>query len=164
MINWIRYNGDALIIGIITGLIVAMVLHLCNVLRLIIKNRESDLTGEWVQNIYAVNDKKYQGEIVKSDTYKLKHMRIFETDEISININGTIERTFPQNQNDKRWTFIGCYSGNVLTILFQSKEGQRSRGCIYAKLIGSYEFRGFYLEEHKDGTIDKVPLIIKKRV
>lgn len=31
------------------------------------------------------------------------------------------------------------------------------------KLYNDFEFRGYYLEEHKDGTIDKTPLIIKKR-
>ena len=34
---------------------------------------------------------------------------------------------------------------------------------IYKKLFADFEFRGYYLEEHSDGTIDKTPLIIKKK-
>lgn len=48
-------------------------------------------------------------------------------------------------------------------MLYQAKEAQKSRGCIYVKLFADFEFRGYYLEEHSDGTIDKTPLIIKRR-
>ncbi len=82
---------------------------------------------------------------------------------MTVNIVGTISRVTPEEQNHRQWDVIGYLEGNVLTMLYQAKEAQKSRGCIYVKLFADFEFRGYYLEEHSDGTIDKTPLIIKKK-
>lgn len=126
--------------------------------------RRSKYTGKWDQLIYLQGDDTYQGGVVKQDQYEIKHMKLRYSGHLVINIRGTIRRVSPPDQAHRRWDCIGYLDGDILTILYQSMEGQKSRGCIYLRLIKDFEFRGYYLEEHKDSTIDKVPVIIKKAV
>lgn len=161
MLEWIQSNFNGLIVGIITGFIVSIVCFMLNQLVCIVKIRNSKFSGEWEQLIF--NNNYYEGNPIKRDVYKLKHKKIRYSGKLIINIEGTIIRIFPQDQKHRKWDFIGYLEGEVLTILYQAQEGQKSRGCIYVKLYNDFEFRGYYLEGHKDGTIDKTPLIIKKR-
>jgi len=126
------------------------------------KSRKSEYTGKWNQFIYKQDDDNYQGEVIKQDQYDIKHAKVMYSGKLVANIHGTIQRVSPAVQAHRRWDCIGYLDGDVLTILYQSMEAQKSRGCIYLRLTGDFEFRGFYLEEHKDGTIDKTPVIIKK--
>ena len=157
---WITNNRDGLIVGIITSIIVTFgVWFIKNGIQLYV-NRSSKYSGKWIQMIYERND--YSGIPVKKDVYNIKHKRIRYAGKLVINVEGRIKRSYPENQNHRKWDVIGYLEGDVLTLLYQSQEGQKSRGCIYAKLYTDFEFRGFYLEEHKDGRIDKTPVIIKK--
>lgn len=155
-----------LISGIVTGLIVAIIIHLIKQKYWKIKIGKSLYSGCWVQKIYKNDDDDYSGEPIKIDEYLVDHKKFKYTGKLTINISGTIRRLYPTNQSNRTWDFLGYLDGDVLTILYQSKEGQKSRGCIYVKLqyhqTEKDDFRGFYLEEHKDGTIDKNPLIICK--
>lgn len=163
MINWIQTNLDALIVGIVTGLLVAFIGFATNKFIWIFKISKSKFSGEWEQYIFADDNNTYEGVPIKKDVYKLKHKKISYSGKLVINIEGTIKRDSPSEQNHRKWDFIGYLDGDILTILYQSQEGQKSRGCIYVRLFKDFEFRGYYLEEHRDGTIDKTPLIIKKR-
>lgn len=126
------------------------------------KSRNSAYNGTWEQLIYENNDVNCQGEIIKRDLYEIKHIRSKRTDKLVINMTGTIKRVYPIEQSARIWDFFGYLDGDVLTIMYQSQEGQKSRGCIYLKLAPDFLFHGYYLEEHIDGTIDKTPLILKK--
>lgn len=162
MNNWLQYNFNAILIGIITGLFTIVIGYVFKELWKVIKISKSKFSGEWEQQIFDNND--YKGQAVKIDVYELKHIKTRYSGKLIINIEGIIKRTYPTEQTHREWDFIGYLDGDILTILYQSQEGQRSRGCIYAKLFTDFEFRGYYLEEHNSGIIDTVPLIIKKRV
>lgn len=157
---WITNNRDGIIVGIITSIIVTFGVWLIkNGVQLYV-NRSSKYSGKWIQMIYERND--YLGNPIKEDVYNIKHKKIRYGGKMIINVEGTIERSYPESQKHRKWDVIGYLEGDVLTLLYQSHEGQKSRGCIYVKLYTDFEFRGFYLEEHKDGRIDKTPVVIKK--
>lgn len=126
------------------------------------KMKHSEYTGQWDQLIYKNEDVLYEGEVIKRDRYNISHIKLLYSGKLIINIKGTIQRKFPLEQNHRRWDCIGYLDGDVLTILYQSDEAQKSRGCIYLRLENDFEFRGYYLEEHRDGMIDKTPVILKK--
>ena len=161
MNNWVQENFNGIIVGLITGFIVSIVCFGLTKAHEIFKIKKSKFSGEWEQQIF--DEDSYEGKPIKTDIYKLKHKKIRYSGRLVVNIEGTIIRKYPIQQEPKKWNFIGYLDGDILTMLYQSQEGQRSRGCIYVKLYRDFEFRGYYLEEHKDGTIDKTPLIIKKR-
>lgn len=161
---WISTHLDGIIVGIISSAIIAGVGFAINRIYSYIKVRKSEYTGKWEQLIYASGDEGYEGEIVKQDQYDIKHTKLKYSGRLVSNIRGTIQRVSPTNQRHRRWDCIGYLDGEVLTILYQSMEAQKSRGCIYLRLFKDFEFRGYYLEEHKDGTIDKTPVIIRKVV
>lgn len=127
------------------------------------RSHASPYSGEWEQQIYEASDVNCKGSPIKIDTYKIKHKKSIYAGKLVVNVTGTIMRNSPSGQTDKRWNFIGYLDGDVLTIIYQSREGQKSRGCIYVKLVEDFKFKGYYLEEHKDGQIDKTPLVIKKK-
>lgn len=164
MITWISNNLSGIIVGIISsGIVMAIGGAVKNYLNSR-KIRKSGYTGKWDQFIYAKGDDMYQGEIIKRDQYELKHTKMRYTGKLVTNIHGTIRRVFPLDQTHRRWDCVGYLDDEILTILYQSMEPQKSRGCIYLRLYKDFEFRGFYLEEHEDSTIDKTPVIIKKAV
>ena len=148
------------IVAIISGLIVAGLIASANKIVDWINIKTSKYSGKWWQYIY--DNFEYEGEPIKTDIYHIKHRKAKYTGKLTVNITGTIKRVKPESHNHRKWDIIGYLDGDVLTIIYQSYEGQKSRGCIYVRLYGDFEFRGFYLEEHKDGTIEKLPLIIKK--
>ena len=121
--------------GIIASIVAAIICWLIKKALELIKINKSIYSGIWEQFIYD------------NDNYSGK----------------PISRVTPEEQNHRQWDVIWYLEGNVLTMLYQAKEAQKSRGCIYVKLFADFEFRGYYLEEHSDGTIDKTPLIIKKK-
>ena len=117
-----------------------------------------------IPEIFDNSNDTYEGKAIKIDTYKVRHQKTKYSGKLVINISGIITRDFPTNQKHRKWDFSGYLEGSVLTILYQSsQEGQKSRGCIYVKLFKDFEFRGYYLEEHEDGKIDKTPVIIRKK-
>ena len=153
-------NIDGLIIGVVTSILVSIIGWLVKQGILIMVNKSSKYSGKWIQLIYEHNN--YSGIPIKKDIYCIKHKKIRYSGKLVVNMEGTIERFYPEFQKHRKWDVIGYLQGDVLTLLYQSQEGQKSRGCIYARLYTDFEFRGFYLEEHKDGRIDKTPVIIKK--
>lgn len=157
---WITDDWNGFIVGIITSGSVTFAAWLIKELVQLCAHKSSKYTGQWMQMIYERND--YSGTPIKQDMYYIKHKKIRYSGKQVINVEGTIERSYPENQKHRKWDVFGYLEGGVLTLLYQSQEGQKSRGCIYAKLYTDFEFRGFYLEEHKDGRIDKTPVIIKK--
>lgn len=160
MITWIQNNMDGLIVGVITGIVVLIIGWFANKCLLYYNTRSSKYSGKWIQSIYTKAD--FSGTPIKQDIYNIKHKKTNYSGKLIINIEGTISRSYPKIQSHRKWDIIGYLDGDILTILYQAQEGQKSRGCIYAKLYTDFEFRGYYLEEHKDGTIDKTPVIIKK--
>lgn len=157
VIIWLLDNKDGIIASIIAAIICWCVKRIIDRIRC----NKSIYTGEWEQWIYLSDD--YTGEPIKKDIYKLKHKKLRDSTEMTINVTGTISRISPKEKSYKRWDVIGYLQGDVLTLLYQAKEAQKSRGCVYVRLFADFEFRGYYLEEHSDGTIDKTPLIIKKK-
>lgn len=160
MVEWLIENWSGILVGLVSSVIFQLIILFISSIINKFKVGISKFSGEWEQLIFSNNS--YEGDPIKKDVYKLKHTKIRYSGELSINMKGSIIRTFPINDN-KKWKFIGYLDGDILTILYQSEEGQKSRGCIYVKLYKDYEFRGYYLEEHRDGKIDKTPLIIRKR-
>lgn len=122
--------------------------------------RVSPNTGWWEQCIYDIGDDNCEGDIVKKDYYLLKHSKNKYSGKLVINIEGTIRRKEPNV--GRMWNVSGYLSDEVLTLLYRAYEGMKSRGCIYVKMQGNDDYKGFYLEEHHDGKIDKTPLIIRK--
>lgn len=162
MLDWICMNFNGILVGIITTAICGVATLIIGKLFSSLKNRKSEYTGEWEQLIYNNGDDECQGKPIKQDRYELIHSKHRHSGNLVVNVHGTIRRIIPSTSNSRQWKFIGYLNGNVLTILYQAKEGQRSRGCIYLRLVSDFQFKGYYLEEHKDGTIDKTPLIIRK--
>lgn len=118
--------------------------------------RKSPLTGEWEDEIWFEKD---PFTIEKRDRFFLRHNT--KTNKIE----GEIKRYYPSTQNHREWYCSGKVDQSFLLIYFWSKDlTQRSNGSIYAKLQSSdRSYQGYYLEEHKDGTIDKTPIRIYKR-
>lgn len=160
LLDVIMDNVGVLITGVITGVISTGIVVWITSVYQTFKSRHSEYSGLWEQLIFPYNDENYEEVPRKRDFYDMQHKKMRNTDKLVINIFGTIQRDYPQRS--KEWDINGYLDGDVLTILYQSKAGQKSRGCIYLILYKDYEFRGFYLEEHKDGTIDKTPLILRK--
>jgi hypothetical protein len=160
--KWITANANGIVIGILTGIIVAIIAYCFKNIISYWKSRNSAYNGTWEQLIYENDDVNYQGEIIKRDIYQIKHIRYKHTEKLVVNMTGTIKRVYPIVQNARIWDFFGYLDGDVLTVIYQSQEGQKSRGCIYLKLVSDLKFQGYYLEEHRDGMIDKTPLILKK--
>lgn len=157
MLLWLWGNKDGIIVSLIAAIICWGVKEILDARKI----KKSIYSGVWEQLIY--NNSDYSGKPIKRDLYKLKHKKLSYSGKMTVNIRGTLSRIVPESQNYREWDVIGYLDGNILTMLYQAKEAQRSRGCIYVKLVADFEFRGYYLEEHKDGTIDKTPLIIKKK-
>lgn len=153
-------------IGIITGLITSFIPWCANKIYQFFLTGKSKFSGNWEQQIYRLGDNDYSGDVIKRDKYSLKHVRIKYTGKAVINITGTIQRLYPQSQNHRLWNFVGYLSNDIMTIIYDSAEGQISRGCIYLRLThkddGEDYFQGYYLEEHSPGVIDKVPVILRK--
>ncbi len=164
MMGWMQSNFNGVMAGILATCIVGIVGFWGKKIFEIIRIRKSEYTGKWEQLIYANEDELYTGSVVKRDIYEIKHTKMLYTGKLVMNIRGTIHRVAPVEQQHRKWDCIGYLDGDILTILYQSKEAQKSRGCIYLRLFKDFEFRGYYLEEHRDGTIDKTPLIIRKMV
>lgn len=164
MLIWIQDQANGLVVGLISGLLVSLI---CVAIRKLIWRIQigiSQFSGEWEQQIFDSSNDTYEGNAIKIDTYKIKHQKTKYSRKLVINISGIITRDFPIEQKHRKWDFSGYLDGDVLTILYQSsQEVQKSRGCIYVKLFKDFEFRGYYLEEHKDGKIDKTPVIIRKK-
>lgn len=157
IISWIWMNKDGIIVSIVAAGIWYIIIEMLK----IIKIKRSIYSGQWEQLIYENDD--YIGEPIKKDIYNLKHKKLRYSGKMTVNIVGTISRISPEKQKYRQWDVVGYLDGNILTMMYQAKEAQKSRGCIYVKLFTDFEFRGYYLEEHDDGTIDKIPLIIKKK-
>lgn len=122
--------------------------------------RKSPYTGWWKQSIYEIGDDNCEAEPKKIDYYLLKHSKHKHSENLVINIEGTIRRKEPEE--GRTWNVSGYLADDTLTLLYRAHEGQKSRGCIYAKMQSNDDYQGFYLEEHRDGRIDKTPLIIRK--
>lgn len=122
--------------------------------------RSSNYTGWWEQRIYKIGDDSCTGDVIKTDYYLLKHSKNKYSGNLVINIEGTIRRMEPTT--GRAWNTSGYLADEVLTLLYRAYEGQKSRGCIYVKMKSNDDYQGFYLEEHQDGKIDKIPLIIRK--
>lgn len=161
MLEWICANINGILVGIIGSAIFAIITLVIRKSYSSLKSGKSEYTGEWEQFIYEDGDDDCQGDPIKTDKYELIHSKHRRSRNL-VNIHGTIKRILPSTPNDRQWKFIGCLEGDILTILYQANEGQKSRGCIYLRLVSDFQFKGYYLEEHKDGTIDKTPLIIRK--
>lgn len=163
--DFIVNNYVGIAIGIITGLAATAIFQLINNIRWRIKIGKSRYSGHWVQMIYPKYDLDYACEPEKIDVYTLKHKKFKYTGKLIDNVSGTIQRVYPPEQCKRSWDFFGYLDGGIMTILYQADEGQKSRGCIYLKLKyqnGLDDFRGYYLEEHDDGTIDKTPVVLFK--
>lgn len=130
------------------------------------KIHKSGYTGWWEQRIYRRNDPYYKGEVVKTDYYKLKHIKGKITGELVINIEGNIWRSEPKEEANRHWSVCGYYDGaHVITLIYLSDETLARRGCIYGinSNVKDGLFKGYYLSEHRDdGKIDRTPLIIQK--
>lgn len=122
--------------------------------------RSSIYTCWWEQCIYDIDDDDCKGKIQKTDYYLLKHSKNKYSEDLVINIEGTIRRKAPTT--GRSWNVSGYLADEVLTLLYRAYPGQKSRGCIYVKMKSNDDFQGFYLEEHADGKIDKTPLILRK--
>lgn len=92
--------------------------------------RSSKYSGKWIQSIYTKAD--FSGTPIKQDIYNIKHKKTNYSGKLIINIEGTISRSYPKIQSHRKWDIIGYLDGDILTILYQAQEGQKSRGCIYA--------------------------------
>ncbi len=147
--------------GFITSGSIAIAGYLFKRISNYVRIRKSDISGWWEQLIYENDDDAYEKSVVKRDYYRLKHTKTRYSGNLIINIKGKIRRAEPESE--RKWDVLGYLDGDILTMIYQSgKQSQKSRGCIYVKLIPDDEFRGFYLEEHEDGVIDKTPLVIRK--
>lgn len=158
-IHWIQENLD----GIIVGLIPAIILGVPGFIKKIwnnLKMRHSVYTGWWEQLIYEKGDDACNGQPIKTDYYYLKHVKNKYSGSLVINMEGRIWRKEPVE--GRTWNVCGYLADDILTLLYRASEGMKSRGCIYVKMQINDEFKGFYLEEHQDGRIDKTPLIIRK--
>lgn len=161
--NTLKFIGDFLynnVGGFISSGIIAFITFLIDYLYRNRGIRSSIYTGWWEQCIYEVGDDDCKGKLLKVDYYLLKHSKSKYSGDLVINIEGTIRRRKPKE--GRTWNVSGYLADNILTLLYRAHEGQKSRGCIYAKMKSNDDFQGFYLEEHQDGKIDKTPLIIRK--
>lgn len=97
--------------------------------------------------------------MIKRDIYKIKHNR--KTNEL----RGHIKRYFPEDQSYREWEMVGKVDGDgYILICFWSKvKTYKSRGCIFTRHKGDNIFEGYYLEDHKDGKIDRTPIRLKKK-
>lgn len=115
--------------------------------------RKSPYSGTWEDEIMNSNE-----EIEKRDTYQIKHNR--RTNEIK----GTISRYQPVDQNHRKWKMVGKIDGNYIIFSFWSEiSTHKSHGCVYLKHAEDNVFEGYYLEDHKDGKIDKTHIRLKKK-
>ena len=146
--------------GFISSGIIAFVTFLIDYLYRNRDIRSSRYTGWWEQYIYETGDDNCEGKVAKIDYYLLKHSKNKYSGDLVINIEGTIRRKKPKE--GRSWNVSGYLADDILTLLYRAHEGQKSRGCIYAKMKINDDYQGFYLEEHQDGRIDKTPLIIRK--
>lgn len=145
-----------LIPGLITNLI-AMGIGFCgrHLWDWMFSFRKSPFAGDWEGEI--TNNK---GAVEKRDFYKIKHNR--RTSELS----GTINRIFPNSQTHRKWKMIGKVDGDgyVLFSFWSIVGTHKSRGCAFLKHKEDNVFEGYYLEDHKEGKIDKTPIrLVKKR-
>lgn len=148
------------LVGIVTGIIATMIVSGIKLLIYYKKVRKSNLSGEWEQKIYDLTT----NECMKTDIYNMKFVDYKDSGLLHINVTGTIKRVQPLTQGHRRWQFKGYLEGDVLTILYQSQRGVKSRGCIYARLVDDFKFEGIYLEEHIDGKIDSTHLVLTKKL
>lgn len=153
----ISSNVESFTVGIFSGIVVTFIIPY---IARRLKEHSSKFSGYWEQLIYEKGDDNYKGSAIKIDYYKLRHVKLRYSGKLVQNITGEIKRKKPKI--GRKWEIFGYLDGDILTMIYQSEEGQKSRGCIYVKMQPDYEFQGFYLEEHKDGVIDKTPLIIRK--
>lgn len=154
--NFISTNAG----GFITSSVIAIISFL---IKYIYQNhgiRSSIYTGWWEQCIYKIGDNNCSGDVIKTDYYLLKHSKNKYSGSLVINIEGIIRRMEPTT--GRTWNVSGYLADEVLTLLYRAHEGQKSRGCIYVKMKSNDDYQGYYLEEHQDGKIDKIPLIIRK--
>lgn len=157
--QWIQENINGIIVGLIPGIILGIP-HCVSKVWKHLKMRRSAFTGWWEQLIYDKDDEQCTGTPVKTDYYYLRHVKNKYTGDLVINMEGEIWRRLPYE--GRVWNVCGYLADDVLTLLYRAREGMKSRGCIYVKMQSNDEFKGFYLEEHEDGKIDKTPLIIKR--
>ena len=151
---------------ILSMLAIPLILALIKILFNFVTSIRSGYTGKWEQLIYDPL-KPYEGEPEKIDIYRMKHFRYKYSGKLRKNIKGSIVGVFPKDRKKRKWKFYGYLDGNILTIIYQSKSGQKSRGCIYLRFVRDNNeefFKGYYLEEHDgpENIIDKTPLILRK--
>lgn len=116
--------------------------------------RKSPYSGVWEGEI--MNNK---GQVEKRDTYKVKHNR--RTNELS----GYIRRMKPIDQNYRKWKMMGKIDGDgyILFVFSSMVSTHRSRGCAYLRHKEDNVFEGYYLEDHRDGKIDKTQIRLVKK-
>ena len=137
-------------LGIITGVVSSLIIIVGNIIYAnFIYYTRSKYSGKWKDEIYDSN-----GNIVKRDTYVLKHHKRNNT------ITGTISRVAPVEQIHRRWKCSGVLSSEHLILSFWSEDAIKSDGCIYAVLKEDYIYEGLYLKaENSNISMIKIKLI-----
>lgn len=147
MLSWTHF------FSVLSGVLATLICYLFKRAYIYVKTyRNSEYSGTWTDEIF---EKGKSETVIKRDEFKIKHNKRNHT------IEGTIKRIFPVEQNHRAWHSNGVIDGRYFILSFWSADMQKSNGCIYAKLIDDYEYKGYYLEEHAD-TIDMTPITIKK--
>lgn len=142
-----------LLTGIVSGILATVVCFVVGIFFKYIKEyRNSEYSGEWVDEIYNINNLQ---EVIKRDRFQIKHNKKDNT------IKGSIKRYYPEDQKHREWDFNGVIDGRFLILSFWGKNMQNSNGCVYVKLNNDYEYDGYYLEEH-GSVIDTTPIKLRK--
>lgn len=116
--------------------------------------RRGELTGEWKQIIY---DKT--GNIKKTDSISLKH------NHFSKKISGKICRKSPDEESKKEWLFEGIIRGNILFMIFWSKDvsiNPGSYGTIQLNEVNESNLTGFYIRPSSDGRDGEILNVLHK--
>ncbi|PCI51808.1 MAG: hypothetical protein COB45_14115 [Gammaproteobacteria bacterium] len=116
--------------------------------------KRGELTGEWVQIIYDNNE-----NIKKTDSVQLKHNHFTKK------VTGKICRKSPDEESKKEWIFEGIIRGNVLFMIFWSKDvsiNPGSHGTIQLNEVNESELTGFYIRPNSAGQDSQILNVLDK--
>lgn len=127
-------RGENFLIGLIATLAGAFITWGASVAYKWYRSTKSLLTGTWLQ---IINDEG----IEKQDEVFCR--------QVGDNLSGTIKRTQPDDQSQKRWKFIGRIHGEKVFIIFWSanpRVNPDSYGTIQFHVKSDVELHGLYVK------------------
>lgn len=137
--------------GVATSVVTAFVVALIRVVFLKLLHSRSPLTGKWTDRIYSDD-----GEVIKQDRLTLHHNpRTHE-------IRGVIRRTYPAEQEHKRWKVRGIAHNDHMSLVFYANNNNGSDGIIYATAVDDFRYSGMYIKRGVHGGPETVDIDLSK--